>query len=105
MAVAAGPLKEVPAVAAQPYRLLLAGDWRGAASAWEWLDCPNEQVQALAHADQEEALAGALRLLDGLGAAQAARRLRGEPGSGRRTTTSRSGRIPRNGEFFTGGVG
>jgi hypothetical protein len=44
-------LPEVPEVAAEPYRLLLAGDWRAAAAA--------------------------LRLLDDLGAGQ---RLRRQPG-------------------------
>jgi DNA-binding CsgD family transcriptional regulator len=71
----AGALSEVPAVAAEPYRLLLAGDWQAAASAWRALGCPYEQAQALAHGDDEACLE-ALRLLDGLGASQAAQRLR-----------------------------
>ncbi|HYY80543.1 MAG TPA: AAA family ATPase [Actinomycetes bacterium] len=71
----AGAPPEVPAVAAEPYRLLLAGDWRAAAGAWEALGCPYEQAQALAHGD-EQACLRALRLLDGLGAGQAAQRLR-----------------------------
>ena len=71
----AGALSEVPAVAAEPYRLLLAGDWQAAASAWRALCCPYEQAQALAHGDDEACLE-ALRLLDGLGASQAAQRLR-----------------------------
>ncbi len=53
----AGALPEVPAVAAEPYRLLLAGDWRGAAGVWEALGCPYDQAQALAHADDEDAVA------------------------------------------------
>ena len=71
----AGALPEVPAVAAEPYRLLLAGDWQAAASAWQALGCPYEQAQALAHGDDDACLQ-ALRLLDGLGASQAAQRLR-----------------------------
>jgi len=71
----AGALPEVPAVAAEPYRLLLAGDWQAAASAWQALGCPYEQAQALAHGDTEACLQ-ALRLLDGLGATQTAQRLR-----------------------------
>jgi len=71
----AGALPEVPAVAAEPYRLLLAGDWRAAADAWQALGCPYEQAQALALGD-EEAYLQALGLLDGLGARRTARRLR-----------------------------
>jgi DNA-binding CsgD family transcriptional regulator/tetratricopeptide (TPR) repeat protein len=71
----AGASPEVPAAAAEPYRLLVAGDWQAAARAWEALGCPYEQAQALAHGDDEACLR-ALRLLDDLGASQAARRLR-----------------------------
>jgi DNA-binding CsgD family transcriptional regulator/tetratricopeptide (TPR) repeat protein len=71
----AGALPEVPAVAAEPYRLLLAGDWRAAASAWHALGCPYEQAQTLALGD-EEACLQALGLLDGLGTRQTAQRLR-----------------------------
>ena len=70
-----GALAEVPAVAAQPYRLLMTGQWRAAAQAWETMGCPYEQAEALAHGD-DEAAARALRLLDGLGASQTARLLR-----------------------------
>jgi DNA-binding CsgD family transcriptional regulator/tetratricopeptide (TPR) repeat protein len=73
----AGALPEVPAVAAEPYRLLLAGDWRAAAGAWQALGCPYEQAQTLALGDQE-ACVQALELLDGLGARQTAQRLRRE---------------------------
>ena len=71
----AGALPAVPAVAAEPYRLLLAGEWRGSAHAWQELGCPYEQAQALALGD-EEACLRALGLLDGLGARQPAQRLR-----------------------------
>ena len=64
------------AVAAEPYRLLLAGDWRAAAGAWQALGCPYQQALALARGDQDEALLEALALLDGLGARQTGQRLR-----------------------------
>jgi DNA-binding CsgD family transcriptional regulator len=70
-----GALPQVPIVAAEPYRLLLAGDWQAAASAWQELGCPYEQAQALAHGDDAACLE-ALGLLDGLGATQTAQRLR-----------------------------
>jgi DNA-binding CsgD family transcriptional regulator/tetratricopeptide (TPR) repeat protein len=65
-----------PPVVAEPYRLLLAGDWRGAADAWRALGCPYHRALALACGGQDEALLEAVRLLDGLGARQAAQRLR-----------------------------
>jgi hypothetical protein len=68
-------LPELPAVAAEPYRLLLTGNWRGAADAWQALGCPYERAQALAHGDNEACLE-ALGLLDGLGGGQAAQRVR-----------------------------
>jgi DNA-binding CsgD family transcriptional regulator len=71
----ADALAELPAVAAEPYRLLLAGDWRRSAHAWQALGCPYEQAQTLALGD-EEACLQALALLDGLGATHAAQRLR-----------------------------
>jgi len=70
----AGARPEVPVVA-EPYRLLLAGDWRAAAAAWQALGCPYERALALAHGDAE-AGREALRLLDGLGASQSAERVR-----------------------------
>ena len=69
-------LPEAPAVAAEPFRLLLAGGWRAAADAWQGLGCPYERAQALACGDHDEALLEALGLLDGLGARQTAERLR-----------------------------
>ena len=73
--LAGAPVPE-PAVMAEQYRLLLAGDWRGAADAWQALGCPYQQALALACGDQDEALLEALGLLDGLGARQTAQRLR-----------------------------
>ena len=40
---------------AEQYRLLLAGDWRAAADAWQALGCPYQQALALACGDQDEA--------------------------------------------------
>jgi tetratricopeptide (TPR) repeat protein len=73
----AGALPEVPAAAAEPYRLLMTGDWRAAADAWQVLGCPYERALALAHGDAG-ARREALRLLDDLGASVAAQRVGGQ---------------------------
>jgi DNA-binding CsgD family transcriptional regulator len=52
---------------AEPYRLMLSGDWRAAASAWELIGMPYEQALALAEGP-EGALREALVILDRLGA-------------------------------------
>jgi DNA-binding CsgD family transcriptional regulator len=72
----AGAPVRVPAVVAEPYRLLLAGKWRAAADAWRALGCPYQQALTLACGDQDEALLAALALLDGLGARQTGQRVR-----------------------------
>jgi len=72
----AGAPVPVPVVVAEPYRLLLAGDWRVAAGAWQTLGCPYQRALTLACGDQDEALLEALALLDGLGARQTGQRLR-----------------------------
>jgi len=72
----AGAPVRVPAVMAEPHRLLLAGDWRAATDAWRERGYPYQQALALACGDQDEALLEALTLLDGLGARQTALRLR-----------------------------
>jgi DNA-binding CsgD family transcriptional regulator/tetratricopeptide (TPR) repeat protein len=71
-----GAAPPVPPVVAEPYRLSLAGAWRGAADAWRALGCPYQRALALACGDQDEASLEALALLDGLGARQTAQRLR-----------------------------
>ena len=67
-------------VAAEPFALQLAGDWRRAAELWRELGCPYEAALALADADEEEPLRQALAELQALGAQPAAaivaRRLR-----------------------------
>ena len=72
----AGTPVPVPVKVAEPYRLLLAGDWRAAAAAWHELGCPYERALALAGGDRNEAPLEALALLDSLGARQTAQRLR-----------------------------
>ena len=52
---------------AEPYRLMIAGDWRAAASAWERIGMPYERALALAEGP-EDALREALTTLDSLGA-------------------------------------
>jgi DNA-binding CsgD family transcriptional regulator len=52
---------------AEPYQLMLSGDWRAAAHSWERIGMPYEQALALAQGP-EEALREALAILDRLGA-------------------------------------
>ncbi|WP_370368642.1 AAA family ATPase [Catenulispora sp. GP43] len=61
---------------AEPYRLLLAGEWRAAARAWAVLGCGYEQAEALACSDDPGDLALALDLFSASGADPLARRLR-----------------------------
>jgi DNA-binding CsgD family transcriptional regulator len=61
---------------APPCARELAGDWRGAAQAWADLACPYEQALALSGGD-EAAQREALAMLTALGAAAAARIVRG----------------------------
>ena len=74
----AGVAPPTPSAVAEPYRLILAGDWRAGADAWADLGCPYHRALALAGGEEEEALLEALALLDGLGARQTAQRLRRE---------------------------
>jgi DNA-binding CsgD family transcriptional regulator/tetratricopeptide (TPR) repeat protein len=60
---------------AQPYALMIKGEWKTAAAAWERLACPFERALALAEGD-EAAKIEALAVFDGLGAKPAAERLR-----------------------------
>jgi predicted ATPase/DNA-binding CsgD family transcriptional regulator len=76
----AGRLKEVTEQIAQPWALQIAGDWQGAAAAWEAINCPYERALALAECKNESAVRTALQIFEGLGAAPMAgitrRRLR-----------------------------
>jgi DNA-binding CsgD family transcriptional regulator/tetratricopeptide (TPR) repeat protein len=70
------PVEDRTERAEEPYRLLLAGDHRGAAEAWRALGCPYEEADALAAGDDDEDLLRALAAFDRLGATVAAARLR-----------------------------
>ncbi|WP_212991910.1 ATP-binding protein [Actinoplanes auranticolor] len=73
----AGEPIAVTELIALPYRLLIEGDWRGAAADWAGRGCAYARAEALSCGD-DEAVAEALRIVDGLGAAGTARRLRAE---------------------------
>jgi DNA-binding CsgD family transcriptional regulator/tetratricopeptide (TPR) repeat protein len=60
-----------------PFAHALAGRWGEAAAEWQRLGCPYDQALALAEGD-ESAQRSALEILDGLGAAPAASRVRAE---------------------------
>jgi DNA-binding CsgD family transcriptional regulator len=57
-----------PAVAAEPYRLQLAGRWAEAAAAWQRIGCPYEAALALADSGDVHAMGEALATFDRLGA-------------------------------------
>jgi DNA-binding CsgD family transcriptional regulator len=63
----ADPALDVPAGLAQPYALMIEGDWEGAAAAWQELGAPYERALALADGP-EEALLESLGVLRQLGA-------------------------------------
>jgi DNA-binding CsgD family transcriptional regulator/tetratricopeptide (TPR) repeat protein len=71
-----------PEGVADPYRLSLAGDWRGAADAWTEIGVPYQAALALTDADEEAPRLEAHRRLREIGAESAAeglaRRLRAE---------------------------
>lgn len=75
-AVRAGAVAEPVPGAAEPYALAMAGDWRGAAHAWERVGCPYERAECLGEGD-ESAMREGLAILEQLGAAPAADRTRG----------------------------
>ena len=70
-----GRLSTPPAGCAEPFRLQMQGRWQAAADAWSALGCPYERARALADGD-ETAQRSALALLDALGAAPLAERVR-----------------------------
>jgi DNA-binding CsgD family transcriptional regulator len=71
----AGLMTTPPEGAAEPYALHMAGDWRGAAEAWARIGCPYEQAECLGEGD-EAAMREGLAILEQLGAAPAADRIR-----------------------------
>ncbi|TML21312.1 MAG: helix-turn-helix transcriptional regulator [Actinobacteria bacterium] len=76
----AGIREELPPQTAEPFSLLIHGDWRRAAELWAQIGCPYEAALALSEADDEEPLRRALGECQRLGAepvaAKVARRLR-----------------------------
>jgi DNA-binding CsgD family transcriptional regulator len=71
------PAAVVPEWIALPYRLLIAGDWAGAAAEWARRGCAYHRAEALSCGDESTA-GEALQIVDGLGATGTARRLRAE---------------------------
>jgi DNA-binding CsgD family transcriptional regulator/tetratricopeptide (TPR) repeat protein len=66
-ATRADPELQPPAPLAEPYELMIAGDWAGAARIWKQLGMPYERAVALAQGP-EAALRESLALLETLGA-------------------------------------
>jgi DNA-binding CsgD family transcriptional regulator len=98
----AGIQEEIPAGAAEPYAVQMAGDPARAAELWAGIGCPYEAALARADADDEDTLRQALAELQAMGAAPAAaivaRRLRGRgavglPRGPRRTTRGNPGNL------------
>jgi DNA-binding CsgD family transcriptional regulator len=73
----------------EPYARAMAGDWQGAADAWERLGFPYERAEALSEADDPSARLDALARFEALGALRAAAHLR------RRLRAAGVKRIPR----------
>ncbi len=85
----AGADEDPPPAASTPHARSIAGDWRGAAAAWDALGFPYEAADARSEGDEEDALLDALATFDRLGATAAARRLR------RRLRADGMRRVPR----------
>ncbi|TWJ22936.1 ATP-binding protein [Micromonospora endolithica] len=73
----AGGLGAAPAGVAEPYRLLIDGDWRQAAEEWRARGCPYLAAEALSCGDADAA-GEALAVFDAFGAVVPARRLRAD---------------------------
>ncbi len=73
-----GALEAAPDWIAEPYRLQLTGDARGAAEAWLAHGCPYEAARAVADAGDDAGLLEALAEFDRLGARPAAEHARRE---------------------------
>jgi DNA-binding CsgD family transcriptional regulator/tetratricopeptide (TPR) repeat protein len=67
---------EADPVSAEPFRLMVAGQWRAAADEWDRRGCTYLRAEALSGGDAA-AMGEALRIYDRLGAVAPARRLRG----------------------------
>lgn len=67
-----GDSTTAPSSLAAPFFRQIAGDWAGAAAAWEALGCPYEAARARAEGENEAALRGALATFEQLGALPAA---------------------------------
>jgi ATP/maltotriose-dependent transcriptional regulator MalT len=100
----AGGTDDVPAAIAEPYRMMIRGDWAAAADEWVARGATYLQIEALAAGD-EEAGTQALRLLAALDASRAASYLRAQlqkrgfshlpRGPRRATTVNVAGLTPR----------
>ncbi len=73
----AGEQVEAPA-GDHPFAVQARGDWKRAAELWRAIGCPYHEASALAESPDEADLLAALVILDGIGAAPLARRVRGE---------------------------
>ncbi len=92
----AGGTDDWPATMAEPYQLMMRGEWAAAAAEWAARGATYLRIEALASGDEASG-AEALRLLDGLAASRAASYVRAQlrrrgfshlPRGPRRTTTA-----------------
>ena len=105
----AGGPDDLPSPVAEPYRLMIEGDWAAAAAEWTARGARYLRIAALAAGD-EAAGTEALRLLDALGATRAASHVRAQlrkrgfsrvpRGPRRATTANAAGLTPRQVEVL-----
>jgi DNA-binding CsgD family transcriptional regulator/tetratricopeptide (TPR) repeat protein len=106
----AGGIDQRPATVAEPYQMMIRGDWAAAAAEWAARGATYLRIEALALGDEASG-AEALRLLDGLGATRAAGHVRADlrrrgfsrlPRGPRRATTANvAGLTPRQMEVLS----
>jgi DNA-binding CsgD family transcriptional regulator/tetratricopeptide (TPR) repeat protein len=106
----AGGTDDWPDMMAEPYQMMIRGEWAGAAAEWAARGASYLLIDALAAGDETSG-AEALRLLDGLDAIQAARHVRAQlrkrgfshlPRGPRRATTANiAGLTPRQAEVLS----